>query len=84
MRGRRESRLCLCIERGGEEVGLREGVGAVDGGNWEEKGVVFCINMGVDRRWNLITFFGRVFRRWDSFCGSKSIRVFIIYPPEFL
>lgn len=26
MRGRRESRLCLCIERGGEEVGLREGV----------------------------------------------------------
>ena len=83
MRGRGESRLCLCIEEGDEEVGLREGVGAVDGGNWE-KGVVFCINMGADRRWYLISFFGKVFRHWDSFCGSKSIHVFIIYPPEFL
>lgn len=80
MRGRRESRLCLCIERGGEEVGLREGVGAVDG----VIGRAGCINIEAERRWNLISFFGKVFRHWDSFCGSKSIRVFIIYPPEFL
>ena len=45
MRGRRESRLCLCIERGGEEVGLRGGVGAVDGGDWDEKGVWFSVSI---------------------------------------
>ena len=44
MRGRRESRLCLCIERGGGEVSLREGIGTV--GNWEEKGVWFLYQYG--------------------------------------
>ena len=35
--------MCLCIERGGEEIGLREGVGAVDEVDWDEKGVWFSV-----------------------------------------
>lgn len=46
MHGRRESRLCLCIERGGEEVGLREGGWGCGWGNWEEKGVWFLYQYG--------------------------------------
>jgi hypothetical protein len=60
MRGRRESRLYLCIERGGEEVGLREGVGAMDGVIEKRRVCAFLYQYG--RRWNLISFFGRVFR----------------------
>lgn len=37
--------MCLYIERGGEEFGLRGGVGAVDGGDWDEKGVWFSVSI---------------------------------------